>query len=141
MKTIEQAIKLATEAHAGQIDKCGEPYIFHPLRVMMTVQGTPIYRVVAVLHDVLEDTDCQIRDLEEHFDMMTIEALKAMTHLGNEPYGAYLQRVKENPIALVVKVADIKDNASPSRLYKLDRDTIQRLTIKYSDALKFLEGY
>jgi (p)ppGpp synthase/HD superfamily hydrolase len=139
MKAIEQAIKIATEAHAGQIDKCGEPYIFHPLRVMMTVQGTPIYRVVAVLHDVLEDTSTTVKELEEHFDVMTIEAVKAMTHIWGEPYEDYLQRVKENPIALVVKIVDIKDNASPSRLYKLDRDTIQRLTLKYSDALKFLE--
>lgn len=141
MKTIEQAIKIATEAHAGQIDKCGEPYIFHPLRVMMTVQGPSIYRVVAVLHDVVEDTEIRLYDLQEYFDLTTLEALEAMTHLPKELYKDYLNRVKANPIALVVKVADIKDNASPSRLYKLDRDTIQRLTIKYSEALKFLEGY
>lgn len=107
----------------------------------MTVQGTPIYRVVAVLHDILEDTSVTVSELAEYFDLTTIGAVKAITHNVGEPYKDYLNRVKENPIALVVKIADIKDNASPSRLYKLDRDTIQRLTIKYSEALKFLKGY
>lgn len=137
MGHIELAIGIATIAHGDQKDKCGEPYIFHPLRVMMTVQGS-LYRQVAVLHDVIEDTETTLEDLEVHFSPDVTDALKAITHASHEPYIDYLNRVMANPIAKVVKIADIKDNASPSRLYKLDPPTIERLTKKYSMALKYL---
>lgn len=140
MRMVEKAIEIATKAHAGQLDKCGEPYIFHPLRVMMCLQGS-IRRTIAVLHDVLEDTSVTKDDLSKEFPDYVVDAVDALTKRTGEAYSAYLSRIKENAYAIEVKIVDIKDNASPSRLYKLDPDTISRLTTKYSGALKFLENY
>jgi len=135
--SIEAAIGLATEYHKNQVDKCGEPYIFHPLRVMMCAVTTE-QRIVAVLHDILEDTKMSIEVLSYYFTKEILLAIEAMTKQKSEKYDDYLKRVKDNQIAKVVKILDIKDNASPSRLYKLDQKTILRLTKKYSYALKFL---
>jgi len=140
MSMLETAIMLATKAHAGQVDKCGEPYILHPLRVMMTVQGEG-HRTVAVLHDVLEDTSITDIDLLQKFPLVIVEAVKAITKTPKERNDLYIQRVMQNPIARIVKIADVKDNASPSRLYRLDPATIARLTTKYSIAMRTLEGW
>ena len=141
MRLIEKAIAFAAQAHAGQTDKVGEPYIFHPLRVMLTVTSETA-KTVAVLHDVLEDTKYTPADfITMGFDGEILGAVQAITKVKGESYEHYLKRVKGNPIAREVKVADIRDNASPIRLYKLEPQTIQRLTTKYSQALKFLEGW
>lgn len=135
---LEKAIIFATERHAGQLDKVGEPYILHPLRVMMCVQGVEA-RTVAMLHDVLEDTKTYEWELLDVFAPSVIEAVVALTKVGGQNYNTYLEQVARNPIAKIVKIADIKDNVSPSRLYKLDPETIVRLTKKYSHALRKLE--
>src|SRR5205807_5925884 len=92
MATLEKAIALAAQAHAGQRDKQGLPYILHPLRVMMRVEGD-LARIVAVLHDTLEDTDVTAADLRrEGFGDDVIEPLELVTHDKHEPYADYVAR-------------------------------------------------
>ena len=110
MGRLEQAIALAAEAHSGQVDKAGRPYILHPLRVMLSV---PDYaKECAVLHDMVEDCpgyDFQL--LEKHgFHPSLLSALDAITKRKGEGYEAYLERVASNAIALEVKLADLRDN-------------------------------
>jgi len=135
---LERAVLFATQKHLGQTDKIGEPYILHPLRVMMCVP-TVNHRVVAVLHDVIEDTKTTETELRVTFGELITNAVLAISKKHGEVYSDYLKRVKQNELARTVKIMDIKDNASPIRLYKLDPDTILRLTKKYSYALQFLE--
>jgi (p)ppGpp synthase/HD superfamily hydrolase len=141
MDLIAKAIMIATQAHESQIDKCGEPYILHPLRVMMNLQSIED-RVVAVLHDVIEDTQCTTKELiGAGIPEILVNAIVSISKRDGEHYDEYLARVKSNAISKRVKIVDIKDNASPSRLYRLAPHTIDRLTVKYSYALKYLEDW
>src|SRR5688572_17629284 len=105
MSTLEKAIAVATAAHAGQQDKEGLPYIMHPLRVMSRVEGDDA-QIVAVLHDVVEDTSTTLDDLRAAgFDDRILEAVSCVTHDKQEPYADYVVRCKANPIAQQVKLA------------------------------------
>jgi len=118
MSSLERAIQIAVTAHAGQVDNGGAPYILHPLRVMFAidVDGDEA-RIAAVLHDVLEDTDVTAADLaREGFSAPVIEAVEALTRRDGEAYGAFIKRVSRNPIARIVKMADLQDNADLSRI-------------------------
>ena len=136
---LNRAIKISTQAHSGQSDKIGEPYILHPLRVMLSMT-TNNERIVAILHDVVEDTDVTLNDLEKTFPPRIIKAIDAISKKRDEPYHEYLKRVKLNPLATSVKVADVRDNSSPARLYQLEKSAILRLTKKYSECMKFLQS-
>ena len=136
---LERAIIKATKYHVAQRDKVGEPYILHPIRVMLAVSTLP-EKCVAVLHDVIEDTSCTEQELRENFTGEITDAVVAISKVKGETYKEYLKRVKENPIARTVKIADVRDNASPVRLYKLDPETVQRLTKKYLTAIQYLEA-
>lgn len=113
---INTAIKLATDAHAGQVDKGGEPYILHPLRVMLAMK-TDDERIVAILHDVVEDTPWTCDDLywQHGFKPEIVQAVAALTRGKNEDYFDFVRRLAPNPIARAVKIADIRDNLDPSR--------------------------
>lgn len=119
MSTLERAIAIAAEAHAGQVDKAGAPYILHPLRVMMAVSGNN-ERVVAVLHDVLEDcpewTPDRLRS--EGFGQHIMEALDRLTRRKGESYEDFIARCK-GPLSQRVKMADLQDNLDPLRMAKL----------------------
>lgn len=124
------AIKIATEAHDGQVDKGDAPYILHPLRVMMAVDGDR-ERIVAVLHDVAED--CAEWPLErltdQPFSGAVCDALDALTHRQGEDYWDYIDRCGADPIARVVKLADLKDNQDLSRIKRpteRDADRIRK---------------
>ena len=113
---LERAIAIAAEAHAGQVDKGGAPYILHPLRVMLSV-SQPQERIVAVLHDVVEDSDWTFEALREAgFSAAVVAALKALTKIEGETYEAFIQRARANPVARAVKLADIADNSDLSRI-------------------------
>jgi len=128
MATLEQAIALATQQHAGQVDKANAPYILHPLRVMLNVP-TIEHKIVAVLHDVLEDTETSTEDLRKlGFQQQIIDAILALTKKVGESRLQAAQRTVQNPIARVVKLADIADNMDLSR--------IQSPTIKDFERLK-----
>lgn len=133
------AIRIAREAHAGQLDKSGKSYIDHPLRVMARVEGTHA-RMAAVLHDVIEDTPVTADDLRAHGcpdDVVT--AVIALSKIEGEAMPDYLRRVAVNPIAVQVKRADIADNTDPVRLDALDAGTRNRLRGKYAEAVRLLD--
>lgn len=117
MATVERAIAIAAEAHTGQVDKAGQPYILHPLRVMLA-QASDAARIVGVLHDVVEDTGYSLEDLrQEGFGNEVLEALEAVTHRGEETYEEFIQRsASAGSIARSVKYADLLDNCDLTRI-------------------------
>jgi (p)ppGpp synthase/HD superfamily hydrolase len=136
----ERAVALALHAHAGQKDKKGLPVIFHPIHVMLQMD-TESSRIVAVLHDVLEDTDFTLEDIDEMVGLNPVErdALIALTHHKHEPYSDYIKRVKAaGHLAVKVKLADIAHNSSEERLADLPEVTVDRLLRKYATALEIL---
>jgi len=135
---LDNAIKLATEAHAGQVDKGGQPYILHPLRVMLAMAITD-ERIVAVLHDVVEDTDVSCDDLYwvHGFKPDIVTAIAALTRRNGEDYFDFIRRVAANSIAQAVKIADLRDNLDPSRPLPDDENSRARAQ-KYRRALSML---
>ena len=110
MSVLEHAISIAVCAHAGETSENGEPYILHPLRVMLSMQ-TNEERVVAVLHDVVEKTRWDLQNLRaEGFDAALIEAVESVSRHKEESYDDFVKRTKLNPIGRRVKIADLKDN-------------------------------
>ena len=136
--TVQDAVRIATGAHDGQVDKSGKPYIGHPVRVMNRVHGE-YERMAAVLHDVIEDTTVTKADLRAAgCPERVITAVDALSHRPGEPQADYLARVAADPIAVAVKHADIADNTSPVRFDALDEATKARLRVKYDTALRLL---
>ena len=127
MATLEQAISLAAKQHEGQVDKANAPYILHPLRVMLNVP-TIQHKIVAVLHDILEDTETTIEDLYQFgFQEHLIDAIVALTKKQGETRLEAAQRARQNPIARVVKLADINDNMDLSRISSPTSKDFERL--------------
>lgn len=136
---IGKARKLAESAHAEQVDKAGNPYVEHLARVAAAVADQPVHsgllQAVAWLHDVVEDTDVdELGLIAAGMPREVIEAVEAITHRPHEPRVDYYARVRANPFALTVKLADVADNADPDRLAQLDEATRERLTAKYAKA-------
>lgn len=114
--TLDDAILLAVQAHHGQRDKAGLPYILHPLRVMLGVQGETA-RMAAVLHDVVEDTPHTLDDLRRlGYPEAVVRAVDALTRRDGEAYGAFVERAAADPVARLVKLADLEDNMDIRRL-------------------------
>ena len=139
MSTLERAIVIAAEGHAGMTDKAGAPYILHPLRVMLAMTSRN-NQIVGVLHDVVEDCDGwtldKIRD--EGFSAEVVEALDSVTKREGEDYCSFVRRAAANPIGRRVKVADLKDNSDLTRIrepQQRDRDRME----KYRKAIKIIE--
>ena len=138
--TVDDAIRIARAAHDGQVDKSGAPYIGHPLRVMGRVSGEHA-RMAAVLHDVVEDTQVTAADLlAAGCPAHVVATVVALSHLPGESQEDYLRRVTADPVAVVVKRADIADNMSPPRMAMLDPATQDRLRAKYTRALDLLDA-
>ena len=140
MATIERAIEIATEAHRGQLDKAGNEYIGHPLRVMAMGKTTE-EKIVGILHDVVEDSSWTFERLAaEGFSAPIIEALRCLTKQpDSEPYDKYIARIKHNPLAVAVKLNDLTDNMDIRRLPYLSDKDVKRLK-KYLKAYKQLTG-
>jgi hypothetical protein len=142
MATLEKALEIAAGAHAGQRDKEGLPYILHPLRVMHRMTGESA-QIVAILHDVVEDTPVTIADLREAgFSPEIIAAIECVTHSKQEPYAEYVIRCRANPLAKQVKLADLEDNSLLSRaMLRRDREVTDLARFRrYTMAYKFLTG-
>ena len=136
---IEAAIAQSLFRHRGQKDKGGKPYIFHCLRVMLAME-TEEQMIVALLHDVLEDTDCKPDELIALFDVEVASAVVALTRLRSQDYEAYIGRVAQHPLARAVKIADLRDNLDRSRISNpTERD--QERWRKYERALTYLLTY
>ena len=115
MGTIEKAIQIAARAHEGQVDKEGLPYILHPLRVMGGVEGLEA-KIVAVLHDVVEDTTVTVDDLRrEGFGEAVLAALLLVTHRKDQSYADYVVLCKGDDVARGVKLSDLEDNSRLGR--------------------------
>ena len=135
-KNTRKAINIAYSAHMGQKDKFGIPYIFHPIHLAESME-TEDECIVAILHDVVEDTDVTFEELEKEFSKKVIDALKLLTHDKKTPYKEYILNLKENPIAKKVKLADLKHNSDTTRLkYITPKDIIR--SKKYKNAIKIL---
>ena len=116
MSTLDRAIEIAVHAHAGQMDKGGEPYILHPLRVMLRMR-TDMERIVAVLHDVVEDSAYTFADLRsEGFSVEVLKALEALTKQPGETRIDAAHRAARIPLARAVKLADNAENSDLSRI-------------------------
>ncbi len=112
---LEKAIIMATEAHAGQFDKGGHPYILHPLRVMMACE-TMEQKIVAVLHDTVEDTGLHLSTIRVRFGNTVADAVDALSRRDGESYAEFIDRCAKNPLAADVKFRDLEDNMDLSRL-------------------------
>jgi (p)ppGpp synthase/HD superfamily hydrolase len=127
MSTLERAIEIAVKAHAGQVDKAGQPYILHPLRIMLAA-STADERIAGVLHDVVEDSRTSLADLRaEGFSNAIIEAVDALTKRPGEDRLAAARRAAANPIARAVKLADNADNMDLSRIANPTDKDLERM--------------
>jgi (p)ppGpp synthase/HD superfamily hydrolase len=138
MPTLEDAILMAVEAHRGQKDKAGAAYILHPLRVMLYME-TETEMMVAVLHDVIEDTKetkkVTIEYLKEAgYSEEVLQAIDCLTRRDGEEYDQFILRVKPNPLARKVKIADLEDNINLERIADTKEDDFKRAA-KYRRAL------
>ncbi len=144
MSTLETAIVIATNAHAGQTDKAGAPYILHPLRVMLA-QTTTDARIVGVLHDVVEDTDWTLDELRDAaFSEVVREALDAVTIRSDEKhsdegYERFVRRAAANTIGRAVKLADLRDNSDLARITAPTAKDLARVE-KYRRAIAILDS-
>ncbi len=135
---LEKAIEIAKIAHANQIDKAEKPYIHHLIRVMDSGK-TEVEKICGVLHDLIEDTDWTFDDLKnEGFSDEIITIIDCVTKRENEDYSSFIERVKQNPIAVKIKINDLKDNMDITRLEKIDTKDIERLN-KYLNAYHYLK--
>ena len=134
----KMALKLCFEAHKEQVDKSGMPYVFHPFHLAEQMQ-TEETTVVALLHDLIEDTDYTIEDLTSMgFGKNITDAIALLTHADSVEYMDYVREIKNNPIAKAVKLADLKHNSDLSRLDVVDEKALNRRE-KYLNAIKLLE--
>lgn len=134
-----KAMRIAYDAHAGQVDKTGLPYIYHPVHLAesMTDENSVI---TALLHDVIEDTNLTIDELaREGFHEDVLTALTLLTHNPAEEYMDYISRISTCPLARKIKLADLRHNSDPTRLDSVDEKTARRFE-KYARAIRLLEA-
>jgi (p)ppGpp synthase/HD superfamily hydrolase len=133
MSTLERAVEIAARAHAGQFDPNGEPYILHPLRMMLKL-STPDDRIVAVLHDVVEKAGWSIERLRlEGFSSAVLDAVSALTKSTDEEFYDHVKRASQNKIGRIVKRADIDDH--------LKNFPMGEHSTKYPEALMLLQAF
>lgn len=135
---LEKALQIATDAHLYQVDKAGVPYIFHPIRVSNRC-STDDERIVALLHDTIEDTEVTAEYLlMEGFPRNIVDAILSVTRNEDENYEDFIKRSRLNPIGRQVKLHDLEDNMDITRLNKLTEKDLYRLN-KYIKAYKYLK--
>ena len=136
-ESTKKALKLCFEAHKDQVDKSGMPYVFHPFHLAEQMQ-TEETVITALLQDVIEDTDYTIGDLRNMgFSEQILEAVSLLTHDDHSEYMDYVMRIRQNPIARVVKLADLRHNSDLSRLDVIDEKARKRCE-KYHKAIELL---
>lgn len=134
---LEKAIQVASLKHEGQKDKSGNPYIFHLLHVMNNVEGLET-KIVAVLHDILEDTDMTREELLLlGFSESIVDAIEILTKPKQQVYMDYIKNVNRNKIAKEVKLVDLKHNMDLTRLEDITEKDLKR-SEKYFKAYKYL---
>lgn len=133
------AMQVAYTKHAGQVDKAGVPYIFHPYHLAEQLQDE-IACTVALLHDVVEDTDTTFEELSEKFPDEVIEALRFLTRTKDTPYLEYVKNIRKNKIATAVKLKDLEHNMDKARmsLTHISDEKRKRLYDRYTKAVQIL---
>ena len=140
MSNLDKAIAVASKVHAGQLDKAGQPYVLHPLRLMFRFQSD-VEMIVAVLHDAVEDSNLALDDLKSlGFSDVVLKALDCLSKRAGETYEEFIERVSENDLAKKIKIEDIKDNLNLTRLNNIIDKDLTRVK-KYHQALKFLVNH
>lgn len=136
------AISVAAQGHRNQTDKGGKPYILHPIRMMMRLRtDDEELMAIAILHDVAEDCDYDLEDLENMgFSERIIKGVRGLTRYDTETYEEFIERCAQNPDSLRVKLEDLRDNSDITRLKGLREKDFARLE-KYSRAFTFLKNY
>lgn len=129
-------MQIAFEAHNGQLDKSGVPYIYHPIHLAEQME-TEEETIVALLHDTVEDTDVTFEELEKEFSDDIIQALKLLTHDDSVEYMDYVRNIKDNSIARNVKLADLRHNSDETRLEHVTYKDKKR-NQKYNKAIEIL---
>ena len=141
MPTLERALQIAVQAHAGQKDRNGEAYIFHPLRVMARCSSAEA-RILALLHDVVEDTSVTFADLEkEGFPSSLLNTLRLLTHDESVSYDDYITQIMTDPLAVEVKLADLEDNSDIRRLQQPPEERTLARVAKYIRAYQRLSAW
>ena len=137
MNPAEKAIEIALKAHIGKVDKAGQPYILHPLRVALKLANEDEI-TAAILHDVVEDSDCKIEDLKNAgFNETVIKIVELMTRTEDRSYDDYINGIKTYPPAVRVKLADLEDNMNLMRIKKPETADLERIE-RYKKAYKEL---
>lgn len=149
-----RVFSFASAAHAGQVDKAGLPYIFHPLAVAALSRNIPSFKILdertqddivfaSLLHDVVEDTEETLESIKTlEVSELVVSMVEVLTHMEGEERREYIRRVAAHPHARIVKLADLAHNASPSRLDKLDEKVKAKLATKYSIDIPIIcEGF
>lgn len=127
MTQYTKALIFVTKAHAGQVRRNGDNYIIHPIRVSQEVK-TEEQKVIALLHDVIEDTDTEIEEIKEQFGLKVAQSVCLLTHYKGETYQKYISAMLPDPNAVAVKIADICDNLSDSPTNKAIVKSAEALT-------------
>ena len=140
LSKLDEAIIVAVQAHAGEVDKVGEIYIFHPLRVMLILgsAASEEQRIVAVLHDIVEDSSVTLEAVGIQFGTRIQEAVDAITRRSGEPYDTYIGRVEVCALARTAKIADLCDNLDENRVTALDATKLASLRARYKKTLRRL---
>lgn len=136
---VNRALRLAYAAHAGQLEENGVPYIFHPYHLAEQMDDE-LSICVALLHDVVEDTAVTLEQLRETFPPEVVEAVGLLTHDPDTDYFAYVRKLKDNPLARKVKLADLAHNSDQTRWADIEVDParLQRWREKYRRAREIL---
>ena len=138
-KLTRKAMNIAYNAHMNQFDKAGVPYIYHPIHLAEQMD-TETECIVALLHDVVEDTEVTFQELEKDFSKEVIESIRLLTHGDDVNYMEYIKELSQNPIAKKVKIADLLHNSDETRLEKITIKDVARRE-KYKKALEFLQKW
>lgn len=137
MADLQRALEIAVQAHKGQLQKDGLPYVLHPIKLMMSM-NTDDEKIAAVLHDVIEDTPWSLEDLRnEGFSETLLDAIECLTHPKGLSYDDYIEQLSGNPLARQVKLADLQDNMDIRRIPDVVEKDLQRLA-KYHRVWKML---
>ena len=137
---LQKALMMAYEIHKNQVDKGGNPYCLHPITIALNMQ-TEEQKIVALLHDVVEDSDTTLDDLRaEGFSEKIVMAVDAVSKKKGQDYGEYLRNIKSNELARAVKIGDLKHNSDLSRLNRVPTEKDYKRVYRYQKALDYLLG-
>jgi (p)ppGpp synthase/HD superfamily hydrolase len=137
--TLKFALQIAKDAHSGQLDRAGNPYILHPMHLMAQFSHDEELAIIAVLHDVVEDTNVSLDALHRAgFSQRVLQAIWLLTHDKRDTYDAYIEKIATNVDAICVKLEDLAHNMDLTRLARVTEKDLKRVE-KYKKAYAYLQ--